>query len=261
MTTPAPIPPADPLRSHSDRLAEIVDAVAACTFAVLGRRGTLALPASSGSRGWSSPPRTCFVARPRRRSRSSAAGGQTLEATLVGIDSSTDLALFRLASTPPRSRRSRTGDASSLRAGHIGDRRRPQRRGRRHRQRRHRQPRRRCVADLARRRLDRLIRLDGGVYDGLSGAPVADARERWSAWRRRRCRAATASSFRHRPSRASSTALLANGHVARPWLGIGAQPVPLAEAGAAAGAAGRRAACSCPRLRRRPGRARRRADR
>ena len=86
--------------------------------------------------------------------------------------------------------------------------------------------------------LDRLIRLDGGVYDGLSGAPVADARGAVIGL------ATAALSRSYGIVVPTSTvarvvaALLANGHVARPWLGIGAQPVPVA------GAAGEPAAAT-----------------
>ena len=84
--------------------------------------------------------------------------------------------------------------------------------------------------------VDRLIRLDGGVYEGLSGAPVADASGAvigiaTSALSRSYGIVVPASTV----SRVVD-ALLAHGRVARAWLGIGAQTVPLPEtAGAAAG--------------------------
>ena len=100
--------------------------------------------------------------------------GASRAATLVGIDSSTDLALFRLADADAV-RPLLLAEAAPVRAGHFaiavgrsgeGD----------------------TVASagLVNRvggpwqtwlggSIDRLIRLDGGVYDGLSGAPVADA--------------------------------------------------------------------------------------
>ena len=75
--------------------------------------------------------------------------------------------------------------------------------------------------------VDRLIRLDGGIYDGLSGAPVADAAGAVIG-------IATAALSRSYgivvPAATVSRvvdALLAHGRVARPWLGIGAQPVAL----------------------------------
>ena len=127
-----------------------------------------------------------------------AAGGKALPATLAGIDSATDLALFRLADAGALAPLA-AGDASSLRAGHTaivvgrsgeGDT--------------------IASAGIVNRvggpwqtwlggSVDRLIRLDGGVYDGLSGAPVADASGTLVVSRPRRFRAATASSFRRRP--------------------------------------------------------------
>ncbi|HSC64357.1 MAG TPA: S1C family serine protease, partial [Caldimonas sp.] len=163
------------------------------------------------------------------------AGGASRAATLVGIDSSTDLALFRLADangvTPVP-----LGQAAPVRAGHFviavgrsgeGDT--------------------IASAGLVNRvggpwqtwlggSIDRLIRLDGGVYEGLSGAPVADADGAVIG-------IATAALSRSYgivvPASTVSRvvdALLAQGRVARPWLGIGAQTVPLPEAsGAPAG--------------------------
>jgi len=81
--------------------------------------------------------------------------------------------------------------------------------------------------------IDRLIRLDGGVYDGLSGAPVADASGAFVG-------VATAALSRSYgivvpPSTVTRVvdALVAQGRVARPWLGIGAQSVPVQGAGTA----------------------------
>jgi S1-C subfamily serine protease len=157
------------------------------------------------------------------------AEGKSVEATLVGLDSSTDIALFRLAVTDGTAFPAIvTGDAAGVRAGHVvvavgrsgeGD----------------------AIASsgIVNRAagpwqtwlggsLDRLIRLDGGVYDGLSGAPVADARGAVIGL------ATAALSRSYGVVVPASTvarvvaALLANGHVARPWLGIGAQPVPVA---------------------------------
>ncbi|MEO8080874.1 MAG: trypsin-like peptidase domain-containing protein, partial [Caldimonas sp.] len=155
-----------------------------------------------------------------------AAEGRRLEATLVGIDTSTDLAVFRLvdgAALAPVT----VGDAGALRAGHLaiavgrsgeGD----------------------AVASqgIVNRaagpwqtwlggEVDRLIRLDGGIYDGLSGAPVADARGQVVG-------IATAALSRGYgivvPASTVSRvvdALVSRGRVARPYLGIGAQSVPL----------------------------------
>jgi S1-C subfamily serine protease len=224
--SPSETAPTDPLRAHSDRIAGIVDEVGAATVAVLGRRGAIA----SGC-VWR-PGLVVTAAHVFRRTPAAvslvAAAGKSLAATLVGIDSSTDLALFRLAdenalaALPSR-------EVAPVRAGHLaiavgrsgdGD----------------------TVASagLVNRvggpwqtwlggSIDQLIRLDGGVYDGLSGAPVADAGGAVMG-------IATAALSRSYgvvvPSATVSRvvdALLAHGRVARPWLGIGAQSVPLPE--------------------------------
>ena len=195
-----------------------------------GRRGTLATAVV-----WQ-PGLVVTAAHVFRRSPAAitlvGAEGRSVEATLVGLDSSTDIGLFRLAVDDPAAFPAVvTGDAGGVRAGHVvvavgrsgeGD----------------------AIASsgIVNRAagpwqtwlggsLDRLIRLDGGVYDGLSGAPVADARGAVIGL----ATAALVAQLRRR--RAESTvarvvaALLANGHVARPWLGIGAQPVPVPAAG------------------------------
>ena len=170
--------PTDALRAHSDRIAAIVDKLGAGTVAVLGRRGAIA----SGC-VWR-PGLVVTAAHVFRRTPAALTlvdgAGASLAATLVGIDSSTDLALFRLAderrrapSPPvatgdaaPRARRPlrRSPSAAAAKATPIASAGIVNRVGG-------------AVADLARRLpIDRLIRLDGGVYDGLSGAPVADAR-------------------------------------------------------------------------------------
>ncbi|MGZ8260946.1 MAG: S1C family serine protease [Caldimonas sp.] len=221
---------ADALSAHSERMAAIVDAIGASTVAVLGRRHTL------GSGVVWRAGLVVTAAHVFRRTPAAVtlvgAGGKTFAATLVGIDSATDLALFGLADAaalPPLA----AGDASSLRAGNTaivvgrsgeGD----------------------AIASagIVNRvggawqtwlggAIDRLIRLDGGVYDGLSGAPVVDAAGTLVG-------VATAARSRSYgvvvPASTVSRvvdALVAGGRVARPWLGIGAQSVPLADAGAA----------------------------
>ena len=87
--------PTDALRAHSDRIAEIVDKLGAGTVAVLGRRGAIASGAV-----W----RVGLVVTAAHVFRRTPAAltlvdgaGASRAATLVGIDSSTDLALFRLA--------------------------------------------------------------------------------------------------------------------------------------------------------------------
>ena len=226
----------DPLRAHSERTARIVDEVGAAAVAVLGRRHTL------GSGVVWRPGLVVTAAHVFRRTPAAAtlvgAGGTTHAATLVGIDSATDLALFRLAEANALAPIA-VGDAATLRAGHTalvvgrsgeGD----------------------AIASagIVNRvggawqtwlggAVDRLIRLDGGVYDGLSGAPVADASGELVGV------ATAALSRSYGIVIPASTvdrvvdALLANGRVARPWLGIGAQAVPLdAAAGAAAAQSG-----------------------
>lgn len=74
-------------------------------------------------------------------------------------------------------------------------------------------------------RVDRLIRLDGGLYPGLAGAPVADASGRMLGV------ASPALSRLHGVVLPVATvervlgSLLAHGHVPRGYLGIAAQPV------------------------------------
>ena len=226
---PAPEPSNPAFAAHSDALAALVERVAASTFAVRGRRGTLATAVV-----WQ-PGLVVTAAHVFRRAPAAitlvGAEGQSVEATLVGLDSSTDIALFRLAVTDGTAFPAvATGDAAGVRAGHVvvavgrsgeGD---PI-----------------ASSGIVNRAagpwqtwlggsLDRLIRLDGGVYDGLSGAPVADARGAVIGL------ATAALSRSYGVVVPASTvarvvaALLANGHVARPWLGIGAQPVPVAGA-------------------------------
>jgi serine protease Do len=230
MSTPAATP-LDPLRAHSDRIARIVDDVGAASVAVNGRRGAIASAAV-----W----RTGLVVTAAHVFRRTPAAlalvdatGRSLAATLVGIDSSTDLALFRLADedalVPLPS-----AEPAPVRAGHFaiavgrggdGDT--------------------IASAGLVNRvggrwqtwlggSVDRLIRLDGGVYDGLSGAPVADADGAVIGV----ATAALSRSYGIVVPASTVTrvidALLGHGRVARPWLGIGAQTVPLPEAAGAA---------------------------
>ncbi len=229
---PSETAPIDPLRAHSDRIARIVEDIGAATVAVLGRRGAIA----SGC-VWR-PGLVATAAHVFRRTPAALtlvdASGKHLAATLVGIDSSTDLALFRLADENANSALP-SAQAAPVRAGHFaiavgrsgeGD----------------------TVASAGfvnrvggswqtwlGGTIDQLIRLDGGVYEGLSGAPVADAGGAVMG-------IATAALSRSYgivvPAATVSRvvdALLAHGRVARPWLGIGAQSVPLPESGGGAG--------------------------
>jgi serine protease Do len=220
-------PSADPLQAHSDRIAAIVERVGASTVAIIGRRHAVA----SGV-AWR-PGLVVTAAHVFRRTPAAvtlvAAGGRSCDATLVGIDTPTDLALFRLAeeaSVAP----AELGDAAELKAGHVaiavgraaeGD---PI-----------------ASAGIVNRvggawqtwlggPVDRLIRLDGGVYEGLSGAPVADASGAVIGI------ATSALSRSYGVVVPAATvnrivdSLLAHGRVARAWLGIGAQTVPLPDA-------------------------------
>jgi len=213
-----------PLHAHSEALAAVVERVGASAVAVLGRREAVASGVC-----WR-PGLVVTAAHAFRRTPAAAtlvaAGGRSVDAALVGIDSSTDIALFRLVDERAVAAAS-SGDAAALKAGHTviavgrsgdGD----------------------TVASqgIVNRaggpwqtwlggHVDRLIRLDGGVYDGLSGGPVADTRGAVVG-------VATAALSRSYgivvPTATVDRvvdALLAHGRVARAWLGIGAQSVPL----------------------------------
>ena len=212
------------LHAHSEALAAVVERVGASAVAVQGRREAVASGVC-----WR-PGLVVTAAHAFRRTPAAVtlvgAGGSSVDAALVGIDSSTDIALFRLGDTNAVAAAS-LGDAAALKAGHTviavgrsgdGD----------------------TIASqgIVNRaggpwqtwlggHVDRLIRLDGGVYDGLSGAPVADTRGAVVG-------IATAAMSRSYgvvvPAATVNRvvdALLAHGRVARAWLGIGAQSVPL----------------------------------
>jgi len=217
----------NPLAALSSSLAGLVESVGASTLGVQGRHRR----ALASSVVWQSRI-LVTAAHVFRRTPTTvsvvADGGRELNAALVGMDASTDIAVFRLDddSVPAAT----LGDASAIKPGHlaiaVG---------------------RSAQGDLTASygivnrksgpwetwlggQLDRLIRLDGGVYDGLSGAPVADASGAVFGM-------ATAALSRSYgivvPASTVSRivdALLAQGHVARAFLGIGAQPVPLESA-------------------------------
>ena len=104
------------LHAHSEALAAVVERVGASTFAVPGRREAVASGVC-----WR-PGLVVTAAHTFRRTPVAVtlvgAGGRSVEAALVGIDSSTDIALFRLvdenAVAPPS-----LGDAAALKAGHT----------------------------------------------------------------------------------------------------------------------------------------------
>lgn len=216
---------ANPLIATSQALADVVERVGASTLAVQGRRGALA-----SALVWQAGV-VVSAAHVFRRTPAAitviAAQGVELDATLVGIDTSTDIAVFRLPDESLAA--AQIGDAASVKAGHLvvavgrsggGD----------------------ITAShgIVNRvsgpwqswlggRIDRLIRLDGGIYEGLSGGPVVDAGGAVVGI------ATSALSRSYGIVVPTSTvsrvveALLAKGHVARAFLGIGAQPVPLAK--------------------------------
>lgn len=224
-----------PLAATSDALAALVERTARSSFAIAGR-GDHALASAVLWR----PGIAVSVAHVHRRTPAAVTlvgeGGQRVSATLAGIDSATDLAVFRLADAggiEPV-----LGDAAGVRAGQL------------------------VVAvgraadgapcashGIVRRvggawqtwlggRLDHLIRLDGGLPDGLSGAAVADARGAVlgiaSAALSRSCGVVVPASTVDRVVEQ----LLAKGHVARAFIGIGAQTVAFAQAMPETGAAG-----------------------
>ena len=223
---------ANALAAHSQALAAIVDKLGASTLAVRGRRGGAIASAVVWQAGIVVTAAHVFRRAPAAISLIDG-DGHAIEATLVGIDSSTDLAVFRVVGEHALAPVA-IGDATGVRAGNLaiavgrsgeGD----------------------AIASagLVNRaagpwqtwlggQVDRLIRLDGGVYEGLSGAPVASASGEVIG-------IATAALSRHYgivvPASTVSRvvdALIATGSVARPWLGIGAQPVPVPNAAAAA---------------------------
>ncbi len=220
----------NPLVAVSDALAAVVDHVGRSTLAVMGRRGALA----SGV-VWRAGV-LVSAAHVFRRTPAAvgvlASDGKERDATLVGVDTSTDIAVFRLPDDSIAS--AEIGDPAHVKAGHLviaigraggGD----------------------VTASygLVNRvsgpwqtwlggQVDRLIRLDGGLYDGLSGGPVADSSGTVIGI------ATSALSRSHGIVVPASTvsrvvdALLAKGHVSRAYLGIAAQSVPLPGAGDAA---------------------------
>ena len=154
--------------------------------------------------------------------------GTQREAALAGVDASTDLAALKLEGEWPHA--ADVGDAASVRAGHF-------------------------VLAVARDgqaqlsasfgivgatggewrtwrggHIDRLIRLDGGLYAGFSGGPIADTQGQvigigTSALTRGFGIAIPSSTV----SRVTEQ-LLTSGRIAHGYLGIGMQPVALPEA-------------------------------
>jgi S1-C subfamily serine protease len=219
------MPTANPLADLADALAALVDRIAPHTLAVVGRHRR----ASATATVWREGGLAVTAAHVLRHSPAALTlvgdGGCTVDASVVGTDATTDLALLRLADTALPA--VAAGDAAGVKPGHWvlavgrsgdGD----------------------PVASggLVNRAsgpwqtwlggpIDRLIRLDGGVDGGLSGAPVADARGAVIG-------IATAALSRSHGIVVPATTvdrvvdqLLAQGQVGRGFLGVGAQPATL----------------------------------
>jgi S1-C subfamily serine protease len=216
---------ANPLADLSDALAALVDRIVPHTLAVVGRQRR----ASATATVWRSGGLAVTAAHALRHSPAALTlvgdGGRTVDASVVGTDVTTDLALLRLADSALPA--VAAGDAARVKAGHWvvavgrsadGD---PV-----------------ASSGIVNRAsgpwqtwlgggIDRLIRLDGGVYDGLSGAPVADAQGAVIGI----ATAALSRSFGIVVPAATVDRvvdqLLAQGHVGRGFLGVGAQPATL----------------------------------
>ncbi len=225
---------ANPWAALSGSLAGTVERLAPSTVAVLGRRGH---GIASGLIWRDGVLVTAAHVFRRTPAAISIVGeqGREVDAALIGLDSSTDIATFRLPEGWPAP--AAIGDSASVRAGELvmvvgrassGE---PT-----------------ASFGLVNRvsgpwqswlggQLDRLIRLDGGVYEGLSGAPVANAQGEVVG-------IATAALSRTYgivvPASTVSRvvdALLTKGRVSRAFLGIGGQAVPLPAGPADDGAA------------------------
>lgn len=218
------LPEAWPLAGWSDAVAALVEQAGASVAAVQTGRHEFAAAVLWG------PGCLVTVAHPLRRTQGIPVvlpDHRRVSADLAGHDGATDLAVLRLpddtAALPPIA----VGDAGGVRAGHWviavarsleGD----------------------LLASqgiVARAsgawrtwrggQLDRLMRLDGGLYGGYSGAPVLDARGQaigiaTSALSRSAGIVIPASTVRR-----VADELLAKGRIARGYLGVGIQPVTL----------------------------------
>lgn len=234
MNAPTDTPDLSSLSTLSNALAAVVEKVGRSTVAIRGRRGTSASGAVwrpgivvTAAHVFRRAPTTLGVVLP---------DGNSAEATLAGVDPSTDIAVFRLAGTSPEPVAS--VDAGGVRAGQfviaVG---------------RSQQAELTASSGIVNRsagawqtwlggRVDQLIRLDGGIHDGLSGAPVANAVGQVFG-------IATAALSRSYgivlPTATINSVidvLLSKGHVARAYLGISAQPVDIAGAAGAEASTG-----------------------
>jgi serine protease Do len=220
---------ANPLLAMSDALASVVEQVGQSTLAVLGRQQRAIASGIVWRRGVLVSAAHVFRRTPAAVTVLSA-DGQAHQATLAGIDSGTDIAVFRL---PDESIDAAVlSDSAAVKAGHLviavgrstqGD---------------------VCASHGVVNRcsgpwqtwlgghIERLIRLDGGLYDGLSGGPVADAGAAVIGM------ATAALSRSHGIVVPASTVsrvvddLLSKGHAGRAYLGIAAQTVALPKSAA-----------------------------
>lgn len=153
--------------------------------------------------------------------------GRTVPAALAGRDPSTDLAVLKLQSANELPTAD-IGDASTLRIGHV-------------------------VLAVGRAgelsaswgvisalgaawrtwrggQIDRFVRLDAAIYDGFSGGPLVNAQGQVvginTSGLSRRAAVTIPASTVERVARE----LVEKGHIARGYLGLGMQPVPLPEA-------------------------------
>ena len=210
------------LAAYSDALAALVERTGASTFGIADRhRGSLA-SATLWRRGV-----VVTVAHPFRRAPDSlalvTAGAGRVAAALIGADTTTDLAAFRVDEIAAPA--ATLGDAAIIRVGELvtavgraGDGELSASHGMVNR-----------VAGPWQTwlggSLDRMVRLDGGIHAGMSGGPVASAAGLVFGI------ATSALSRSHGIVIPSDTVdrvldeLLAKGHVARAYLGIAAQPV------------------------------------
>jgi serine protease Do len=208
------------LASVSDRLAAIVEQVGASVVAVHGRHR---IPSSGAV--WQ-PGVVVTAAHTLKREEGITIvvpSGKVLNAVLAGRDPGTDLAVLKVEGldlTPVP-----TGDAQTLKAGHF-------------------------VVAVGRAenseasagivaavgpawrtwhgsQIDRLIRLDGGLYAGFSGGPLADATGKVVGICTAGLMRGTAVVIPVSTVTRVTEELLATGHVSRGYLGVGMQPVAL----------------------------------
>jgi S1-C subfamily serine protease len=209
----------------SDSLAALVERIAPATLAVTGRHRRAVATATV----WRDGGLAVTAAHALRHSPAALTlvgdGGRSVDASVVGTDSTTDLALLRLADTTLGA--VPAGDAAGVKAGHwvvaVGR-----------------------SADggpvassgIVNRasgpwqtwlggQVDRLIRLDGGVHEGLSGAPVADARGSVIGIATSALSRSWGIVVPEATVNRVVDQLLAQGHVGRGFLGVGAQPATL----------------------------------